>query len=62
MILAYIVYAIVGLWILGTGAVFFSAWLEDRKTRSNPIKPKLYLNRKQSNVIFEKGGNSWERN
>ncbi len=31
MILAYIVYAIVGLWILGTGAVFFSAWLEDRK-------------------------------
>ena len=30
MILAYIIYAIIGLWILGTGAIFFSAWLEDR--------------------------------
>lgn len=33
MILAYIIYIIVGLWILGTGVVFFSAWLEDRKNK-----------------------------
>jgi len=31
MIFAYISYTIVGLWILGTGAIFFSAWLKDRK-------------------------------
>jgi len=31
MIFAYITYAIVGLGILGEGAIFFFAWLEDRK-------------------------------